>query len=227
MTLTVSELLQPFMDEVSFDDPIMQEEIFGPVLPVLTYDCLDEAISRINSMPHPLALYILQKTGKPQKKATKSCSFGGGCINDVVIHLATSQMGFGGFEKAEWVPITAKQASRLFTHYKKYSGQKKPGWIFLSAISPTSSEKLLKLFSQIKSNIPVIIPVPQESCRFFLYFLFFFVSGHCKLCLSQKGQGTENYDHILFLSLFHSLPHCGPDTFRRLHRGIYFFYFSL
>ena len=85
------------MDEVSFDDPIMQEEIFGPVLPVLTYDCLDEAISRINSMPHPLALYIFTENRKAAEKATKSCSFGGGCINDVVIHLATSQMGFGGF----------------------------------------------------------------------------------------------------------------------------------
>ena len=63
------------MDEVSFDDPIMQEEIFGPVLPVLTYDCLDEAISRINFMPHPLALYIFTENRKAAEKSKqKACT---------------------------------------------------------------------------------------------------------------------------------------------------------
>lgn len=135
------------MDEVSFDDPIMQEEIFGPVLPILTYDCLDEAISRINSMPHPLALYIFTENRKAAEKATKSCSFGGGCINDVVIHLATSQMGFGGFGESGMGSYHGKAGFETFTHYKSIVDKKT--WMDLPVrYQPyrKSSEKLLKLF---------------------------------------------------------------------------------
>ena len=74
----------------------MQEEIFGPVMPILTYSNLDVVINKINSMPSPLALYIFTNNKQVAKKVTSEVSFGGGCINDVVIHLATSNMGFGG-----------------------------------------------------------------------------------------------------------------------------------
>ena len=85
------------LDHVTFEDAVMQEEIFGPVLPVLTYHSIDEAIRRINSMAHPLALYIFTNDKKAAGKITARCGFGGGCINDTIIHLATSEMGFGGF----------------------------------------------------------------------------------------------------------------------------------
>ena len=75
------------LDSVTFDDPIMQEEIFGPLLPILTYTDIDEAIARINSMSHPLALYIFTGDKSIAGKVTESCGFGGGCINDTIIHF--------------------------------------------------------------------------------------------------------------------------------------------
>ncbi len=85
------------MDHITFEDALMKEEIFGPLLPVLTYHSIDEAIHKINSMSHPLALYIFTSSKIIARKVTSRCGFGGGCINDTIIHLATSEMGFGGF----------------------------------------------------------------------------------------------------------------------------------
>lgn len=84
------------LTDVSWDDPVMGEEIFGPLLPVLTYSSLDEAIRTVESHPHPLALYFFSEDKKVQKKVLDLCHFGGGCINDTIIHLATSAMPFGG-----------------------------------------------------------------------------------------------------------------------------------
>ena len=135
------------MDGVSFDDAVMQEEIFGPVLPVLTYDSLDQAAARINSMAHPLALYIFTENKKAAEKITRSCGFGGGCINDVVIHLATSQMGFGGFGESGMGSYHGKAGFDTFSHYKSIVDKKT--WMDLPVrYQPyqKSSEKLLKLF---------------------------------------------------------------------------------
>ena len=76
----------------------MQEEIFGPVLPVLTYDTLDEALAFVRARPHPLALYFFSEDKAAQQRVLREAAFGGGCINDTIIHLATSRMGFGGVE---------------------------------------------------------------------------------------------------------------------------------
>lgn len=67
------------LDNVTFDDPDHAQEIFGPVLPVLTYDSLGSAVTRINSMPHPLALYIFTSDEKNAREVTSRCGFGGGC----------------------------------------------------------------------------------------------------------------------------------------------------
>ncbi|MDD7220027.1 MAG: aldehyde dehydrogenase family protein, partial [Clostridia bacterium] len=112
------------MDNVTFEDKIMQEEIFGPVLPVLTYTNLDGAISRINSMAHPLALYIFTNDKAAARKVTSSCSFGGGCINDTIIHLATSEMGFGGFGESGMGAYHGKEGFRTFSHYKSIVDKK-------------------------------------------------------------------------------------------------------
>ena len=112
------------MDCVTFEDAIMQEEIFGPILPVLTYDSIDEAIAKINSMPHPLALYIFTSDKKVAKKATASCGFGGGCINDTIIHLATSEMGFGGFGESGMGSYHGKEGFQCFSHYKSIVDKK-------------------------------------------------------------------------------------------------------
>lgn len=106
------------MDNVTFSDAVMQEEIFGPVMPILVFDSLDEVIRRINSMPHPLALYIFTSDKKAARKATARCGFGGGCINDTIIHLATSDMGFGGVGESGMGSYHGKLSFDTFTHYK-------------------------------------------------------------------------------------------------------------
>ncbi len=112
------------MDEVSFSDAVMQEEIFGPILPVLTYASFDEAIRKINSLPHPLALYIFTENTRAAKKIMARCSFGGGCINDTVIHLATSEMGFGGFGESGMGAYHGKEGFDTFSHTKSIVDKK-------------------------------------------------------------------------------------------------------
>lgn len=112
------------MNNVTFDDAVMQEEIFGPVLPVLTYESLDAAIDKINSMPHPLALYLFTSDKKAVKKVTSQCGYGGGCINDTIIHLATSEMGFGGFGESGMGSYHGKTGFETFSHYKSIVDKK-------------------------------------------------------------------------------------------------------
>ncbi|MCD7847323.1 MAG: aldehyde dehydrogenase [Oscillospiraceae bacterium] len=117
------------MENVTFEDKVMQEEIFGPILPILTYDTLDEAIAQINEMPHPLALYLFTSDKKAVKKVTSSVGYGGGCINDTIIHLATTEMGFGGFGESGMGSYHGKTGFDTFTHYKSIVDKKQ--WIDL------------------------------------------------------------------------------------------------
>lgn len=112
------------MDQVTFEDAVMQEEIFGPLMPILTYDSLDEAIRKINAMAHPLALYIFTSSKETARKVTARCQFGGGCINDTIIHLATSEMGFGGFGESGMGSYHGKEGFDTFSHYKSIVDKK-------------------------------------------------------------------------------------------------------
>ena len=117
------------MDNVTFSDAVMQEEIFGPVMPILVYDNLDEVIRRINIMSHPLALYFFTSDKAAAKKVTSRCGFGGGCINDTIIHLATTEMGFGGFGESGMGAYHGKTGFDTFSHYKSIVDKKT--WIDL------------------------------------------------------------------------------------------------
>ena len=112
------------LDNVSFSDPVMQEEIFGPIMPVLVFDSLEEVISKVNSMPHPLALYFFTSDKAAAKEITSRCGFGGGCINDTIIHLATTEMGFGGFGESGMGAYHGKTGFDTFTHYKSIVDKK-------------------------------------------------------------------------------------------------------
>ena len=112
------------LDNVTFEDAVMQEEIFGPVLPVLTYESLDQAIDKINRMAHPLALYLFTNDKSIARKVMSRCGFGGGCINDTIIHLATSEMGFGGFGESGMGSYHGKEGFRTFSHYKSIVNKK-------------------------------------------------------------------------------------------------------
>ncbi len=117
------------MDHITFEDAIMKEEIFGPLLPVLTYHSIDEAIHKINSMSHPLALYIFTSSKIIARKVTSRCGFGGGCINDTIIHLATSEMGFGGFGESGMGSYHGKDGFNTFSHIKSIVDKK--NWLDL------------------------------------------------------------------------------------------------
>ncbi len=111
--------IQPtILDNVSPEDAVMQEEIFGPVLPVLTFDRVEEALDFINTRPHPLALYLFSQDKQVQELFVRRASFGGGCINDTIIHLATSHMGFGGVGNSGMGSYHGRQSFDTFSHRK-------------------------------------------------------------------------------------------------------------
>ena len=117
------------LEDVSWDAPVMQEEIFGPVLPVLTFKTLDEAIEKVKEREKPLALYLFTQRKDVEEKVLRTLSFGGGCINDTIIHLATSRMGFGGVGNSGMGSYHGKKSYETFSHEK--SIVKKHTWIDL------------------------------------------------------------------------------------------------
>ena len=140
--------IQPtIMDNVTADDAVMQEEIFGPVLPVMSYDSLDEAVDFINSREHPLALDLFSEDRRTQERFLRSVPFGGGCINDTIIHLATSRMGFGGVGHSGMGSYHGKKSFETFSHEKSIVD--KSTWMDLPVrympYSPIK-DKLLRIF---------------------------------------------------------------------------------
>ena len=112
------------LDNVTWNDAVMQEEIFGPVLPVLTYTSLDEVFDIIKNQPHPLAGYFFSENKKAVQRFVSTVQFGGGCINDVVIHLATSNMGFGGVGASGMGSYHGKNGFDTFSHKKSIVDKK-------------------------------------------------------------------------------------------------------
>lgn len=106
------------MDGVTRSDAVMGEEIFGPILPVMTFSNIDDLICDINSHPHPLALYLFSEDKPTIEKVTSMCDFGGGCINDTIIHLATTEMGFGGVGESGMGSYHGEEGFYCFTHKK-------------------------------------------------------------------------------------------------------------
>lgn len=121
---TALKIAPTVMDSVTWDDAVMGEEIFGPVLPILTYSSLEEAVKKIRSMPCPLALYIFSSDKSNIRYLKDRVSFGGGCINDTLIHLATSEMGFGGVGESGMGAYHGKRGFDTFTHIKSMVDKK-------------------------------------------------------------------------------------------------------
>lgn len=112
------------LDNVMPKDAVMREEIFGPILPILEVYTIEDAITTIKSFEHPLALYIFTKDKDEIKKIQREVGFGGGCINDTIIHLATSEMGFGGFKESGMGSYHGKAGFDTFSHYKSIVDKK-------------------------------------------------------------------------------------------------------
>ena len=135
------------LDYVNWDDAVMQEEIFGPLLPIITFDSLDEVIDMINSHAKPLALYCFSSSKENQKRILSNCAFGGGCINDTIIHLATSNMPFGGIGESGMGGYHGKVGFDTFSHLKSIVDKKT--WMDLPMrYQPYRNimEKMIRLF---------------------------------------------------------------------------------
>jgi aldehyde dehydrogenase (NAD+) len=135
------------MENVTWDDPIMQEEIFGPVLPIITYKKFDEIIPMLADKSKPLALYLFTKDKEHIKRITERVSYGGGCINDTVIHLATSEMGFGGVGESGMGSYHGKAGFDAFSHTKSIV-ERNGGFDISARYAPysDSAKKLLEKF---------------------------------------------------------------------------------
>ena len=112
------------MDAVTWQDPVMGEEIFGPILPVLTFSHIPEVLELLKDRPKPLALYLFSRNKGHIRAVTERCSFGGGCVNDVVIHLATSAMGFGGVGESGMGAYHGRVGFETFSHRKSIVDKK-------------------------------------------------------------------------------------------------------
>ena len=118
------------MDGVSWEDAVMGEEIFGPILPILTFDSFDAALNSLKEKDKPLALYLFSSNRKHIERVNTELSYGGGCVNDVVIHLATSAMGFGGVGESGMGSYHGKDGFEAFSHKKSIVDKKT--WLDLS-----------------------------------------------------------------------------------------------
>ena len=117
------------LDKVDWTDAVMQEEIFGPIMPILSYESLEEVIARLQGLPKPLALYIFSENCAAINAVTSRISYGGGCVNDTVIHLATSEMAFGGVGESGMGGYHGKAGFDTFSHTKSMVDKKT--WIDL------------------------------------------------------------------------------------------------
>ena len=128
------------LDNVEWDAPIMQDESFGPVLPVLEYENVEDAIALINSKPKPLALYLFTQNKALEAKVLSSTSSGGVCLNDTILHLAIWGMPFGGVGNSGMGAYHGKTSFDTFSHQK--SVLKKPFWLDLDWRYPPYASKL-------------------------------------------------------------------------------------
>ncbi|MFP3665987.1 aldehyde dehydrogenase [Priestia aryabhattai] len=119
-TLTIEPTV---LSEVSWTSDVMQEEIFGPILPMIEYETLDEVIHKVQEKAKPLALYLFTENEDVQNVITERLSFGGGCINDTLMHIATPYLPFGGVGESGTGQYHGKDSFQTFSHFKSMLAQ--------------------------------------------------------------------------------------------------------
>jgi aldehyde dehydrogenase (NAD+) len=101
-----------------FDAEVMKEEIFGPILPILEYESLEELISKLKKLPKPLACYVFTESNDTKTKVLNELSFGGGGVNEAVMHISNIQLPFGGVGASGIGSYHGEAGFKAFTHYK-------------------------------------------------------------------------------------------------------------
>lgn len=138
------------LDDITWEDPIMQDEIFGPILPILTYDSLDDVIAQVNARPKPLALYFFSRSEQLQQRVLNATSAGGVCINDTVLQFTQITLPFGGVGHSGTGSYHGKSSFDTFSHRK--SVLKRGFWLDVSFRYAPYTTRALKLIKYIISN---------------------------------------------------------------------------
>lgn len=125
----------------------MEEEIFGPILPVLEYESIEEVIEKVNNRPKPLALYLFTENKSLEKKVIESISYGGGCVNDTMTHLASPFLPFGGVGTSGLGSYHGAKSFDTFSHKK--SVLKKSTKINMSFIYPPYDLSKIRLIRKV------------------------------------------------------------------------------
>ncbi|MFP4254447.1 MAG: aldehyde dehydrogenase [Halothece sp.] len=127
------------LENISWDDAVMEEEIFGPILPIIEYDDLESAIAQINDRPKPLALYLFSKSKSKQQQVLQQTSAGGVTLNDTIIHLGSPELPFGGVGASGMGAYHGKASFDTFTHYKSVTNRK--FWLDIKLRYPPYADK--------------------------------------------------------------------------------------
>lgn len=135
-----------FLEGVQWEDPAMQEEIFGPILPILEFESLEAAIHLVNARPKPLACYYFTQSKVKEKELIRRVPFGGGCINDTVIHVASSYLPFGGVGESGMGRYHGRASFDTFSHQKSLIKQSTKFDIFVRYPPYGGKLNLLKKF---------------------------------------------------------------------------------
>lgn len=136
------------VEETSLDSPIMQEEIFGPILPILAYKKESELAAVISRFEKPLALYVFSENPGFQKRIIQNYSFGGGCVNDTIIHFANKRLPFGGVGHSGIGAYHGNLSFNTFSHQK--SIVKKANWLDLPLRYAPYQDKLATIRKILK-----------------------------------------------------------------------------
>lgn len=128
---------------VTLEDPVMGEEIFGPVCPIMTYRTLDEAIAIVHTFEKPLACYVFSEDGAVVKRVLTEVSSGGACVNDVIIHVANPHIPFGGVGNSGMGSYHGEAGFKAFSHSK--SAMKKGTWLEIPFRNPPFGNKIALL----------------------------------------------------------------------------------
>ncbi len=129
------------------NDEIMQEEIFGPILPIISYDKIDDVIATLRNKPKPLAFYLFSENHRLIEKMLNSVAFGGGCVNDVIMHIANHHLPFGGVGSSGMGSYHGKYSFDLFSHKKGILKNK--SYFDIPFRYPPYNEKKLKILKKV------------------------------------------------------------------------------
>lgn len=163
--------------EPALDAPVMQEEIFGPLLPIVPIECIDDAISFVNKREKPLALYIFSRDRATQDKILKETSSGTVCINETMLQFCVPDLPFGGVGTSGFGSYNGKTSFETFTHNK--SVLERPTWLELPVRFPPYTSTKVSVLNMVlgkslpsiktiaKWTLPVVVPVVSAAVYYY------------------------------------------------------------